>query len=213
MIGAARRRALVAAAHAGAAIGGVVLLGGCASLPSGPPGVPQQVVTGRFAVTAQADGRSDSGSGRFTLTTAGPSLTLDLSTPVGTTLARLERTGRGARLTAPRDDGGMASVEGSDAEALMRDAFGWSIPVDGLADWLAGRPAHGAPAEVRTDANGKVAAIAQSGWTIEIEERFAEPGGAPRRLRATRPASGPAPALTLRLVLDAGTRAHDAAAQ
>ncbi len=209
---AARRRLFTAitAALAGAAL---TALGGCASVPGAPAGVPQQVVTGRFAVTAQANGRSDSGAGRFTLTTAGPSLTLDLSTPVGTTLARLERTARGARLTAPRDDGGMASTEGSDAEALMREAFGWSIPVDGLADWLAGRPAPGTPSEVRTDASGTVATIAQSGWTIEIEERFAGPAGSPRRLRATRPATGPAPALTLRLVLDEGTAAQSAPAQ
>ncbi len=207
MIAAVRRRALLAAALA------VVGLAGCASLPAAPPGVPQQVVSGRFAVTAQANGRSESGSGRFTLTTAGPSLTLDLSTPVGTTLARLERTASGARLTAPRDDGGMTTVTGTDADAMMRDAFGWSIPVDGLADWLAGRPAPGAPAEVRRDANGNVAVIAQSGWTIEIEERFAGPSGAPRRLRATRPATGPAPALTLRLVLDEGAAAQSAPAQ
>lgn len=205
----ARRRALLAATLAitGAA------LGGCASVPGARPAVPPQVLSGRFAVTAQANGRSDSGSGRFTLTTAGPALTLDLATPVGTTLARLERNAGGARLTAPREDGAMTTVAGADAEALLGDAFGWSIPVDGLADWLAGRPAAGTPAQVRTDADGRVSTIVQSGWTIEIEERFSGPSGAPRRLRATRPASGPAPALTLRLVLDEGAGAQQSPAQ
>jgi outer membrane lipoprotein LolB len=194
---AARRRALRFSAMLAA-----LSLAGCASLPSAPPSGPEQIVTGRFSVAAQGNGRSESGAGRFTLTTAGPSLTLDLATPLGTTLARLERNAHGVRLTAPRDDGGMTTLQGTEPEALMQDAFGWAIPVDGLADWLAGRPSPAGAAQVQRDASGNVSAIEQSGWTIEIQERFAGPSGTPRRLRATRPAAGPAPSLTLRLVLD-----------
>lgn len=177
-------------------------MAGCASVPSAPPSGPERVVTGRFSVSAQGNGRSDSGAGRFTLTTAGPTLTLDLSTPLGTTLARLERDARGVRLTAPRDDGAMATLQGTDPESLLQEAFGWAIPVDGLADWVAGRPAPASAAQVQRDAAGTVSTIEQSGWTIEIQERFTGPSGTPRRLLATRPASGPAPSLTLRLVLD-----------
>jgi len=177
-------------------------LTGCASVPPATAPASQEIVSGRFAVTAQADGRSDSGSGRFTLTTAGTALTLDLATPIGTTLARLQRDARGVRLTAPRDDGGMATFEGSDPEALLRQAFGWAIPVDGLADWIAGRAAPAAPSRVQTDATGRVSTIEQSGWLIEVQERFAGVSGPPRRLRITRPATSVAPALNLRLVLD-----------
>jgi outer membrane lipoprotein LolB len=193
----ARRRALQFSAMLLA-----LAMAGCASVPSAPPSGTEQVITGRFSVSAQGNGRSDSGAGRFTLTTAGPSLTLDLSTPLGTTLARLERDAKGARLNAPRDDGAMTTLQGTDPEGLLQDAFGWAIPVDGLADWIAGRPAPGTAARVQRDTAGSVSTIEQSGWTIEIQERFAGPSGTPRRLLATRPASGPAPSLTLRLVLD-----------
>jgi outer membrane lipoprotein LolB len=130
-------------------------------------------------------------------------LTLDLATPLGTTLARLERDARGVRLTAPRDDGAMTTLQGTDPEALMQDAFGWAIPVDGLQHWIAGRPAPGTPAIVLTErSTNTITGIEQNGWDISIQERFAGPSGTPRRLLATRPASGPAPSLTLRLVLD-----------
>lgn len=175
---------------------------GCASVPAVPLQAPEDIVTGRFSVNAQGSGRSEAGSGRFTLTTTGTTLTLDLATPLGTTLARLERDARGVRLTAPRDDGGMTTLHGTDPETLMQDAFGWAIPVDGLSDWIAGRPAPGSAAQVKRDASGSVSAIEQSGWTIEIQERFAGPAGTPRRLSAKRPGTGPAPSLTLRLVLD-----------
>jgi hypothetical protein len=47
-----------------------------------------------------------------------------------------------------------------------------------------------------------VSTIEQSGWLIEVQERFAGASGPPRRLRITRPATSVAPALNLRLVLD-----------
>lgn len=177
-------------------------MAGCASVPGAPPTGLEHSVTGRFSVSAQGNGHSDNGAGRFRLTTAGPTLTLDLSTPLGTTLARLERDAQGVRLTAPRDNGAMTTMQGLDPEALLQEAFGWAIPVDGLADWVVGRPAPASAAQVQRDAAGNVRTIEQSGWTIEIQERFAGPSGTPRRLLATRPASGPAPSLSLRLVLD-----------
>lgn len=192
------RRALAVAALA---------LAACTTVPTAPQRPLDEIeYDGRFAVVARSGDKSDSGSGHFTLRTSSDTLILDLATPLGTTLARLERDGRGARLTAPRDDGSMATFEGSDPEQLMQSVFGWSIPVDGLPGWIAGRPAPGEPSVVTTDPSGAVISIEQSGWTIDIEERFS-PAGAPRRLRATRPAAGAVPALTLRLVLDEPGRA------
>lgn len=101
-----RRRAALGTLGALAAPGGAaVLLGACASLP--PPLPPERSYSGRFAATATLDGRSDSQSGRFVLQTRGAELTLDLATPLGTTLARLQDGPEGARLRAPAPDGRM----------------------------------------------------------------------------------------------------------
>lgn len=169
----------------------VGLLAACATVPRA-----ERVHTGRFSVLVAADGRQDSGAGRFTLAVNGADVTLDLASPLGTTLARVEVDARGARLT--RGDGdGPRELRGADAESLTWEALGWPLPVAGFADWIAGRPAPAKPVEVRTDD-----AFVQDGWTIRVLERFES--GAPRRLQIERPElRGVAPAITLRLVLDA----------
>lgn len=190
---AARRGRALAAALAATA------LAGCASLPPAPP--PERVHSGRFAATAELDGRRDNTSGRFTLTVFTDRLVLDLATPLGTTLARAELTPAGATLRATGADGNVQQAQGRDGEALAEQLLGIPLPVTGIRDWIVGRAAPARPAQVSADGN----AIEQDGWSIRIDERFA---GAdrplPRRLTMTRPARTlpPAPAITLRLFLD-----------
>jgi outer membrane lipoprotein LolB len=168
----------------------VGLLAACATVPRA-----ERIVAGRFSVLVAADGRQDSGSGRFTLAVDGEAITLDLASPLGTTLARVEVDARGARLTRS-DNEGPREVRGASAELLTLEALGWPLPVAGFPDWIAGRPAPGKPVDVLADD-----AFTQDGWTIRVLERF--DGGAPRRLQIERPElRGVAPAITLRLVLD-----------
>lgn len=184
-----------------AALASGAALAGCASLP---PSAGDTLHAGRFALTAAHDGRTESSTGRFTLRARGSDLTLDLATPLGTTLARIESRPAGATLTAPAADGALATWRGPDATALTQQVFGWSFPLAGMTDWIVGRPAERAAQDralVSTDANGLVNRITQDGWTIDIQDRF-DGNGAPRRLRFERPATTGAPALTLRLVLD-----------
>lgn len=173
-----------------AALLAVGLLAACASVPPG-----ERVVGGRFSVLVAADGRQDSGSGRFRLAFSGDAIALDLASPLGTTLARVELDASGARLT--RSDGeGLRELRGASAELLTLEALGWPLPVAGLTDWIAGRPVPGRPVDLHSDD-----AFVQDGWTIRVLERFAS--GAPRRLQIERPElRGVAPAITLRLVLD-----------
>lgn len=188
------RRALLLAAAA--------LLAGCATVPGTPP--PERVHVGRFAATTTLDGRSENTTGRFTLAVAGDTLTLDLATPLGSTLARVESSPAGAVLRASAGTG-MQEARGRDASALAEDLLGFPLPVSGIADWIVGRPAPGRPAQLHGDPR-QPQAIEQDGWRIDVLERFAS--GAPRRLAFARPARAgsatalPAPAITLRLVLD-----------
>ena len=80
----------------------LLLLGACSTTPA--PTVERQYV-GRFSVVTTLGGKRDSGSGRFKLAVEGDAIVLDLDTPLGSTLARVEVDPRGARLTAPSDSG------------------------------------------------------------------------------------------------------------
>jgi outer membrane lipoprotein LolB len=182
------------------------LAAGCASLPPPPPA--ERAYSGRFAAISRIDERSENVSGRFNLLLSGDALTLDLATPLGNTLARIEASSDGARLRAPADDGSLREVYGPSGEALTERVLGYALPVAGIGDWIEGRPAAGAPVDALvTGAGGKIESFEQYGWSIAIDERFAD-AGTPRRLTCSRPAgraeglAPAAPAVTLRLVLD-----------
>jgi outer membrane lipoprotein LolB len=176
-------------------------LAACATLPEF--GAVERVHAGRFAATTVLDGRSENTTGRFTLAVAGHRLLLDLSSPLGTTLARIESGAGGAVLRLPGD--GEREVRGRDAEALAEELLGWTMPVAGIADWIVGRPDPRRPSRAFADGAGGQG-FEQDGWQIELAERFGD--DSPRRLVMTRPARAavpptpPAPAITLRLVLD-----------
>jgi outer membrane lipoprotein LolB len=171
-----------------------LVLAACATLT--PPA--ERVHTGRFSLVTANGERKDNTSGRFVLAVHRTALTLDLGTPIGTTLARIEIDDQGARLTATSQDGPQ-ELRGPDAETLTQQFFGWALPVSGLGDWILGRPAPGRPANIRREYD-QIVAFEQDGWSFEILDRFAN--DAPRRLVATRAARADAPAITLRLVLE-----------
>jgi outer membrane lipoprotein LolB len=182
-----------------ARIGALVLSGGlvaCASLP--PPAPAERVHAGRFSAVAMMDGRQENLSGRFVLSVRGESLTLDLASPLGTTLARVETGPEGARLTEPGSP--PRELRGASAEALAEQALGFALPATGIADWIVGRPVARRPART-TEQDGRVGVIEQDGWTIRVLERFAS-NDLPRRLSFERPAHNASPAIRLQLVLD-----------
>lgn len=179
------------------AAGGVALLTACASSPVAPP---ERSYSGRFAATAALGGETQNVSGRFSLEVRGAQQVFDLATPIGTTVARVEIGPDGARARGPQ----LEEVRGDSADALAERLLGWPLPVDGLSDWIEGRPVPGRVARVER-VDGRVASIVQDGWTIRITESFATDGHSqpkPRRLVIERPASGLHPAVTIRLVLD-----------
>ena len=169
------------------------VLAGCATAPATPP---DRLYTGRFSAVATKADRRETISGRFSLEVRGDRQRIDLATPLGTTVARIEVGPDGASARGP----GMQETRGSDADALAEQLLGWRLPVSGLPDWIEGRPAASRPARVERDGNRPVL-IEQDGWTVRLAETF-EPSGRPRLVVLERAATPFAPGVVLRLVVD-----------
>ena len=72
---------------------------GCATFA--PLANPERQYAGRFAVTTTLADKRDSSSGRFKLAVDRATTVLDLDSPLGSTLARVQLDARGAHLFAP----------------------------------------------------------------------------------------------------------------
>jgi outer membrane lipoprotein LolB len=151
-----------------------------------------------LAATANGEQRENV-SGRFNLEIRGHHQRLELASPLGTTVARIDVEPGGARATGAQ----MQDVQGADADALTEQLLGWRLPVTGLSDWIEGRPVPGRPARVDRE-NGRIVAIEQDGWIIRLPEVF-EANTRPRRLLLERPGALNAPAVDLRLIVDEPT--------
>jgi outer membrane lipoprotein LolB len=171
----------------------VILIAGCATAPET---TPDRVYAGRFSALATQGEKRESVSGRFSVEVRGDRQRIDLATPLGTTVARIEVGPEGANASGP----GMPEARGPDADALAEQLLGWRLPVSGLPDWIEGRPVPSRPARVERD-GGRPLLIEQDGWTVRIAETFAA-SGRPRLIVLERAASPPAPGVVLRLVVD-----------
>ena len=189
--------AVVRAALRLAAVLGLFAAAGCATLPPATGGTSY---SGRFSLAVDGPDRHETMSGHFALTVDGSDVTLDLSTPLGTTVARVQSGPTGARVTVP-SAGGLRTAWGPDPDALSLEVLGWTLPVSGIGDWIEGRPAAGRPYRLAPGGDDGATQLDQDGWTIRFE------GGAdghPRRLDMSRPQQADAPAVRLRVVLDSG---------
>ena len=168
------RRQVVAAAAAAA------LLAGCAT-PR--PSTPDRLA-GRIAVRVEAAGAQPARqmSADFELQGDSSRGELRLFTALGTTIGAARWSATEAVLVTP--DG---QTRYDDLGALARDTLGEAMPINALADWLAGRPWAGAPSEAA--ASG----FSQLGWQVDLS------GRAEGRMTAVRAS---APAVTVRIRLE-----------
>ena len=171
----------------------VALLTACSTLTPSPA---DRAYSGRFAVTTALGDQRENVSGRFSLEIRGAQQMLELASPLGTTVARIEIEPGGARATGAR----MQEVRGADADALTEQLLGWPLPVSGLADWIEGRPVPQRVARIERDGE-RIALIEQDGWVIRLSEYF-ESSAHPRRLVLERPAGASTPSVVLRLIVD-----------
>jgi outer membrane lipoprotein LolB len=88
-----------------------------------------------------------------------------LMTPTGQTLAHIVDTPDGAILT--RAD--QQQYRAASAEALTRQALGWTLPVGPLQYWVRGTPAPGTPPEaVERGPDRRLSAFTQNGWRVVL---------------------------------------------
>ena len=104
----------------------------------------------------------DAGSGGFTWTQEGDHYEFVFRTPITGNSYRLTGGPDGAELDGA--DGG--PQRGPDAEALMRRALHWEVPLDELRAWVLGVRAQGAQAELSFGDNRLPSALQQDGWTV-----------------------------------------------
>lgn len=168
-------------------------LSACATTPTA---APERAYAGRFAAIAVNGAQRDSVSGRFVIEVRGERRTIDLATPVGTTIARIEIEPGRASATGPQ----LQTVTGPDADELIERLLGWRLPVAGLADWINGQPMAERPARTRRDGD-RITEIEQDGWTIRIGE-YSPATARPSRLVLDRAPTGTYPAVSVRIIVD-----------
>jgi outer membrane lipoprotein LolB len=149
-----------------AAIAVALVVGACASVaPRETASVADPAaLAAPFDIAGRLSARrgSEGGSASFVWRHAGPVDEVDLSTPLGQTLARLSGDADGVKAQWP--DG--RTVEARDWNALTERTLGVAVPVQGLVAWLRGRALGASAASVERDAQGRPAVLRQEGWEI-----------------------------------------------
>lgn len=151
------RRALLYHAVATA----MLVLAGCAQSPVSPAlsdGVQRTLWSGRLAVQVQ-DQPSRSFSAAFELQGNADRGSLQLSSPLGSTLAQLDWSPQGAQLNT-----GERIEQADSIEALLERGTGAAIPVTALFDWLSGlsTPVAGWTTDLSAMAQGRLSATRYS---------------------------------------------------
>jgi outer membrane lipoprotein LolB len=154
----------------------LLLLGACAQLETRTPQDVQFDLAGRLAVRYG----NEAFSGNLAWRHAATSDEILLTNSLGAGLARLVRQGDAIVLTTaePRE------YRGPDAERLTEEVLGFRIPVNGLSDWVRGKPSGQQPAKAQQGDDGRLLWLEQAGWRIDYLEYR---DGLPYRMRLTYP--------------------------
>ncbi|WP_348673297.1 lipoprotein insertase outer membrane protein LolB [uncultured Abyssibacter sp.] len=103
-------------------------------------------------------------SGRVRWQQADETFVIDVAGPFGAGATRL--TGHPQQVEIRNADGAWVT---SDPEGMLRDAYGWTLPLDGLQAWALGLPIDGVPAAVTVNGAGQLQTLEQAGWVIHYE--------------------------------------------
>jgi outer membrane lipoprotein LolB len=153
-----------------------LLLAGCAQLETRPTGKTEFELAGRIA----ARYGDESFTGNLAWRHAKDADEMLITSPLGQGVARIVREGDKVTLTTaePRE------YRAEDAESLTEQVLGFRLPLDGLADWVRGRPSPATPAREERSADGRLRRLEQRSWRIEYQEYAGE---LPSRLRLLYP--------------------------
>ena len=138
----------------GAALAALALVAGCAAVPRSA-----DTLAGRLSVRVEAwQGQPvRSVASAFELAGTAERGELQLTSPLGTLVARARWSAEGATLATPDGESRYA-----DLDELSRSALGEALPLRALPDWLRGRPWSAAPS--RATAQG----FEQLGWQVGL---------------------------------------------
>ncbi len=120
------------------------------------------VLQGRLGVS---DGK-DGGSGSFSWTQNGEQYEFVLRAPITGKSFRLSGDPSGALLEGLEP----GPLRGPDAEALMRKALGWEVPLRDLRAWVLGLRADSGPAELSFGVDRLPSLLQQDGWVVDYRE-------------------------------------------
>ncbi len=152
----------------------MLALAGCASLPQPQTpadaelyrqhqlrtaGISAFSLSARMAV--QTEQRGFSGTVRWQHAAEGDRLAF--FSPLGSQVAEIVSAANSITLTTSDQK----TYTAQDAETLLQQTMGWSLPLQGLRHWVLGRPADGAFDAIAWDAEGRFTRLRQHGWDIE----------------------------------------------
>ncbi len=151
---------------------------------------------GRFALKSEEFGSApEAVQGGFDWRDTGSILTLDLTNPLGSIMARVEVSRSGSILTRANGE----VIRAGTPDALLQTVLGQAMPVQGLRDWLRTQRVPGQALTVQErDEQGRIVTFIQNDWVVRLS-RFDEQG--PRMLVMTRQEGSKN--ISLRLVVDA----------
>ncbi|MGB7482767.1 outer membrane lipoprotein LolB [Castellaniella ginsengisoli] len=135
---------------------------------------------GRFAVNLQPAGAAPyAAQGGFSWRDDGRLLRLDLVSPLGGILARIQV--ESGRAMLERADGSRESAPTPDE--LLALVWGHPMPVSGLRYWMRGEAAPGLVVDARHDAQDRLTSLRQDGWEVRLSDYD---GQGPGRVRLSR---------------------------
>ena len=146
----------------------LVLLGGCSTFsptllrPAHVTALDHFKLAGRISVSANGT----NSYGNFEWQRVATQDTLALTTPLGQTVALIQRDASGITLTANTQ-----TRHAENVEQLTEDMLGWPLPLDNLSWWISGTPAPNSPSQMRAQG------FEQNGWQIDYRQWQSGPSG------------------------------------
>ena len=155
----------------------LALLAGCAQVEIRPPQGPLEFdLSGRIA--ARYGQEAFTGGIAWRHASGGDEMLI--STPTGQGIAQIVREGEAVQLTTSEGK----KYSAPDAESLTERTLGFRLPLEGMADWVQGRPSADMPAQVEKGPDGKLRTLEQRGWKVEYQQYE---GARPSLMRLTYP--------------------------
>lgn len=159
---------------------GVLLLAGCAAMRTpdnvARSGLGDFAIEARFVLRLEAQpGEARNSSGRLTWKHTAQTDQLLLATPLGQGMAELTSDANGARLRLASGEARSAA----NAEQLLEELLGYSLPLRQLPAWLLGRSASGT---LSVDRFGRPLQLQEDAWRIDYAYDDERPEALPARL-------------------------------